>query len=148
MEYFRQAHAIYHTKYHLVWIPRYRRKILTHGIADYLTVILQCIKEWHPDIILHECAIQPDHVHILVSIPPRMSVSDGVCVMKTNTSVALRKKFPFLSKLYPRKEGVWSTGYFVSTVGINEAIIARYIKMQEREDCGQAKLVFKKKPRA
>jgi len=84
----------------------------------------------------------------------RKPVDEGIStiflwsIIKTNTSVALRKKFPFLSKLYPRKEGVWSTGYFVSTVGINEAIIARYIKMQEREDCGQAKLVFKKKPRA
>ena len=77
-----------------------------------------------------------------------MSVSDGVRVLKANTGLALKAKFPFLSKLYPQKEGIWSVGYFVSTVGINEAIISRYIRMQEREDCGQAKLVFVKKPRA
>jgi putative transposase len=148
MDYFRQAHAVYHTQYHLVWIPRYRRKILTPGVSDYLTVMLQRTREWYPDMAIEECSIQPDHVHLLISIPPRMSVSDGVRVLKANTGLALKEKFPFLSKLYPKKEGIWSVGYFVSTVGINEAIISKYIRMQEREDCGQAKLVFGEKPRA
>ncbi|MFH1193086.1 MAG: IS200/IS605 family transposase [Candidatus Jorgensenbacteria bacterium] len=148
MEYFRQAHAVYHTQYHIVWIPRYRRKILVGGVADHLTVMLQRVRHWYPDLVLHECAIKPDHVHLLVTIPPRMSVSDGVRILKTNTSTALRTKFPFLAKLYPRKEGVWSVGYFASTVGVNEAVIARYLHLQEREDRGQAKLALQKKPRA
>ncbi len=79
---------------------------------------------------------------MLVVIPPRMSVSAAVNIMKTNTSVGIKKKFPFLKKMYADDKGVWSVGYFVSTVGINEAIIRRYIKLQEKEDSGQAQLAI------
>jgi len=79
-------------------------------------------------------------VLVYKNIPPRMSVSAAVNILKTNTSSGLKKKFPFLKKLYADEKGIWSVGYFVSTVGINEAVIRRYIKMQEKEDSGQAKL--------
>ena len=142
MQYFRQSHAVYHTEYHLVWIPRYRRKILVEGVAKYLMTLLLKTRDWYPDLRILECAIQPDHVHLLIVIPPRMSVSEAVCVLKTNTSHALKEKFPFLHRLYPLKQGIWSVGYFVSTIGVNETIIKRYLRMQEREDRSQAKLVL------
>lgn len=142
MQYFRQAHAIYHTQYHLVWIPRYRRKVLVPGVAKYLIYKLDEVRKWYPDIVFHERNIQPDHVHLLISIPPRMSVSSVVNILKTNTSTGLKNRFPFLKKLYPHKEGIWSVGYFVSTVGVNEKIIKRYIREQTKEDSGQAKLGF------
>lgn len=73
-------------------------------------------------------------------IPPRMSVSAAVNILKSNTSAALRKKFPFLKKVYLDEKGIWSVGYFVSTVGVNEAIIRKYIRIQKKEDDGQAQL--------
>lgn len=140
MKYFKQAHVVYHTQYHIVWIPRFRRKILVEGVASYLLKQLDGIRKWYPDLLFLERNIQPDHVHILLVVPPRMSVSKAVNIIKTNTSTALKKKFKFLSKVYLDEGGIWSVGYFVSTVGINEKIIRRYIRTQQKEDSGQAKL--------
>ena len=81
-------------------------------------------------------------MHILVSIPPKFSVSEIVNMIKANTGGAMRKKFPFLDKVYWGINDIWSTGYFVPTVGINEAIIREYVQMQGKEDSGQAKLEF------
>ncbi len=76
-------------------------------------------------------------------IPPKYSVSMAVETMKKNTSRALREKFShFLDKVYWDGGGIWSKGFFVSTVGINEEIIRRYLQMQEEEDAGQAQLEF------
>ena len=142
MQYFRQAHVVHHNQYHIVWIPRFRRRFLIPTVAEYVSRKLEGIRKYYPDIVLVEKNIQPDHVHILIIIPPRMSVSSAVNILKTNTSANIKKKFPFLKKLYADEKGVWSVGYFVSTVGINESIIRRYIKMQEKEDSGQAKLAI------
>ncbi len=140
MQYYRQAHAIYHNQYHLVWIPRFRRKILIPAVAKHLATKLKEVQKHYPDIIYLEQSIQVDYIHLLIVIPPRMSVSRVVNIIKSNTSTGLKKKFPFLKKVYADEKGVWSIGYFVSTVGINEKIIRRYIQRQEKEDNGQAKL--------
>ena len=142
MKYFRQAHVVYHNQYHLVFIPRFRRKILVEGVAQYLSKQLDEVRKYYPDIFFAERNIQPDHVHLLVQIPPRMSVSQAVNIIKSNTSVAMKKRFAFLKRVYLDEKGIWSVGYFVSTVGINEAIIRRYIRFQGKEDSGQAKLGF------
>ena len=75
-------------------------------------------------------------------IPPKYAVSFAVETLKKNTSRALSERFAFLAKVYWDREGIWSTGYFVSTVGVNEAIIRRYVEMQGQEDAGQAELEF------
>ena len=142
MKYFRQAHVVYHTQYHVVWIPRFRRKILVPGVARYLLTQLDEVRKRYPDILYLERNIQLDHVHLLIVVPPRMSVSQALNILKSNTSVALKRKFPFLSKVYLDQAGIWSVGYFVSTVGVNEAVIRKYIRLQEKEDSGQAKLGF------
>ena len=79
---------------------------------------------------------------MLIVIPPKMSVGSVVRILKSNTSRRLKEKFPFLKKVYWGTDGVWSDGYFVSTVGINEQIIKNYIQNQGEEDSGQAQLVF------
>lgn len=83
-----------------------------------------------------------DHVHLYMVIPPKYAVSKVVETIKKNTSRHLRKRFEFLDKLYWDGKGIWSVGYFVSTVGINEEIIRRYVEMQGKEDTGQAQLDF------
>ena len=139
--YRKQSHATYFTRYHLVWIPRYRRRVLVKGVDSYLKIKFKEVKKWYPDIEYIEMTIKPDHVHLLVSFPPGFSVSKIVNILKSNTSAALKQKFKFLNKVY-EKQGMWSRGYFVSTVGIDERIIQNYIKRQAEEDSGQAQLAL------
>jgi len=86
--------------------------------------------------------IDLDHIHLYIIIPPKYAVSKVVETIKSNISKALKIKFTFLKRVYWDDKGIWAKGYFVSTVGINEKIIKEYVKMQEKEDTGQAELEF------
>jgi len=86
--------------------------------------------------------MEEDHVHLHMVIPPKYAVSMVIGVLKRNASRELSKKFRFLKDFYWDNEGIWSTGFFVSTVGINEAMIRKYVEMQGKEDTGQAQLGF------
>lgn len=141
MKYRRQAHAVYYTQYHLVLSTRFRRKILKRGMGDYLMVLLRGVQRRYPEIEIAEVNTDADHVHLLVSVAPKMSISDAVRLLKCNTARAMVWKFKFLKDVYHDGDsGIWSDGYFVSTVGVNEATIRKYIEMQGREDSGQAEL--------
>ena len=142
MDYKRQGHSVYYTRYHLVISTKYRRKILRDGFGEYLTKMIIGIGKQSPDIEIVEVNTDIDHVHILLSIPPKLSVSDVVRMIKAKTGVMMRKRFPFLDKVYWGTDGIWSIGYFVSTAGINEEVIRKYIQKQGEEDSGQAKLEF------
>ena len=96
----------------------------------------------HPEIHFIEVNTDEDHIHILCSIAPKLSIADVVKIVKTNTARMLKKKFPFLVQGYWDTETIWSVGYFVSTVGITETIIQKYIEMQGKEDSGQAQLAL------
>jgi putative transposase len=138
MKLLKQAHTVYRTQYHLVWVTRYRRKILTPGIATYLKLRLKEIRKFLPDIIISEIGTDHDHVHMHIIIPPKYAVSKIVEAIKSNTSRELKKKFPdFLTKVYWDTGGIWATGFFVSTVGLDEATIKRYVQMQGKHDAGQ-----------
>ena len=128
--------------YHIVWIPRYRYKVLVEGVGEYLLIKLDEARKHYPEIEYIERNVQPDHVHLVVSFPPRHSIAKVVQVMKANTGRALKEKFEFLKKRYWGSGGMWSTGYFVSTVGLDEEMIKRYVKYQEDEDLGQTKFAF------
>ncbi len=95
-----------------------------------------------PGCEIIEQNIQVDHVHLLMIIPPKYAVSDVVGRMKAMTASQLRKKFDWLKKVYWKENIVWSPGYFVSTVGIDEDKIIKYIRWQQDQDSGQAKLEF------
>jgi putative transposase len=136
---------VYYARYHIVFVTKYRRKVLKHGMGAYLQVVMKAVTKYYPDIFIHETNTDIDHVHLLVSIPPKYAVSKAVNLLKSNSAHAMRKKFPFLKTMY-EKEGValWSTGYFVSTVGVNEDVIKKYIEHQGEEDGGQVRLVLGK----
>jgi putative transposase len=103
---------------------------------------LKQIKDHYPELDIITVNHDTDHIHILAVIPPRMSVSEVVRIIKSNTSKDIKKKFSFLKDVYWGTDGIWSDGYFVSTVGINEEIIKKYIEQQGKEDSGQAQLVL------
>ena len=142
MEYKKQAHAVYYTKYHVVVSTKYRRKIFKKGVGEYLKKIMFDISKYHPEVEILEVNTDLDHMHFLVSIPPKYAVSKIIGKIKANTGYKLRQKYKFLDQVYWGVEGIWSIGYFVSTVGINESVIRKYIENQEQEDSGQAKLEF------
>jgi putative transposase len=137
------GHTAYYTQYHIVWITKYRRRILNPGVCEYSLKLFPKIIKNIPGVKIEECNIQIDHIHMLVSIPPKYKVSDTVAQLKARTSGLLRKKFDWLAKVYWKEDIVWSPGYFVSTVGINEQQIRKYIKYQQKQDSGQAQLVLR-----
>ncbi len=142
METRRQSHCVYRCEYHVVWIPRYRYKVLVKGVKEYLEIKMDEVRKYYPEIEYRERNIQVDHVHMVVSFPPRMSISKVIQVIKSNTGRALKKKFKFLRERYWGGSGMWSVGYFVSTIGLDEKMIKRYVRYQEKEDLGQAQLEF------
>ena len=133
---------MYGTEYHIVFSTKYRRKIFNKGVGEYLVITMQSISKYYPDIRIEQAKTDQDHIHFLISIPHRFSISKVVNLLKSNTGGMMRKKFPFLNDVYWGDDGIWSTGYFVSTVGLNEEMIRKYIENQGKEDCGQAKLDF------
>jgi putative transposase len=143
MKLHKQAHTVYKTQYHIVWVTRYRRKWLTKGIDSYFKIKLEEVRKYYPDWYFDTVGTDQDHVHLHMIIPPKYSVSQAVEVMKTNTSRALQEKFShFFTKVYWDQGGIWSKGFFVATVGINEAIIRNYVAMQGKEDAGQTQFVI------
>ena len=134
------GHSVYRTEYHIVWIPKYRRRILNPGVRAYLDKLLPRVLETMPGCEIVEYNIQVDHIHMLMIIPPKYAVSNVVGRIKGVTSSKLRKRFSWLRKVYWKENLVWSAGYFVSTVGIDEDKILRYVKWQGSQDSGQAKL--------
>lgn len=135
------AHGAYHHQYHIVWIPKYRRKVLTGELKAFLEKDLFTIQQFHPDVEIEQFSIQRDHVHVVMIIPPKYAVSTIVGKIKANTSRKLRQRFPQVKKIYWRNE-FWSVGFFSSTVGINEDVIKRYVEFQEKADTGQLQLSF------
>ncbi len=140
MEYKRLSHCVYVCDYHIVLVTKYRRKIFNEGIFAYLSIKLTEIRKYYPLIDFKEVNHDENHIHALISIPPTMRVGKVVQLIKSNTARELKQKFPHLREVYWGTDGIWSDGYFVSTVGINEKIIRQYIEMQGEEDAGQAKL--------
>ena len=103
---------------------------------------LREITEYYPQLHFKMVNHDQDHLHLLASIPPTTAVGKVIGLVKQNTSKDIRKKFPFLRKVYWGTDHVWSDGYFVSTVGISEKAILKYIQKQGEDDAGQTAQLF------
>ena len=140
--YRKQSNCVYACEYHVVLSTKYRRKIFTKGIGEYLGRRLPEIRQYYPDVHILEYNHDGDHIHLLLSIPPKRSVGSIVRIVKSNSARWLKEKFgEYLRKVYWGTQSVWSEGYFVSTVGRDEAIIKAYIQRQGQEDEGRTKFV-------
>ena len=146
MKFRKQSHCVYYCEYHIVFATKYRRKIFNDGVFSYMLERLKQLKTYYPEIDILKINHDVDHIHMLVVIPPKFSVAQAVRIIKSNTSKDLKKKFTFLKDVYWGTDGIWSDGYFVSSVGVNEHIIKRYIENQGKEDSGQAQLVLGRRP--
>ncbi len=130
-----QAHVCYRVQYHIVWIPKYRYKVLGGGVGKYCDKVIRTvvIKEY-PDVVIKQLKVMEDHVHLVVVIPPKYAISQVVGKMKGTSSRLLRRKFDHQRNT---QKALWSIGYFVSTIGIDEEKIKKYIEHQEKQDKGQ-----------
>ena len=139
MEFTKLSHCVYRCDYHVVLVTRYRRKVFNEGIYAYMEKKLAEVTERYPLIRIKVGNQDKDHIHLLVSVPPTMAVGQAVGIIKQNTARGMKQKFPFLRQVYWGSDGIWSDGYFVSTVGINEEVIKAYIERQGQKDTGQTK---------
>jgi putative transposase len=125
-------HTKWECKYHVVWIPKYRKKSLYQGLRRYLGELLKDLAAQKECKIL-EGHLVSDHVHILISIPPKYSVSQAVGFIKGKSAIAIARNYMGRRKNFTG-QSFWARGYYVSTVGKDEEAVREYIKHQEEED--------------
>ena len=126
------AHTKWLCKYHIVFSPKYRRKIIFANIRESIGEILKDLCKYKGVEII-EGHLMPDHVHMLVSIPPKISVSSFMGYLKGKSSLMIFDKHANLKYKFGNRK-FWAEGYFVSTVGLNEVTVKKYIQQQEKHD--------------
>ena len=126
------SHTRWNCKYHIVFAPKYRRKVFYKEKRREVGKILRELCEWKK-IKIVEAEVCPDHVHMLLEIPPKYSVSSFVGFLKGKSSLMLYERFPELKYKYRNRE-FWCRGYYVDTAGKNTKRIAEYMKHQLNED--------------
>ena len=126
------AHTRWMCKYHIVFTPKYRRKIIYNKLRRDIVQIIKDLCKWK-GIEIIEGKAMPDHIHILVKIPPKMSISNFMGYLKGKSAMMIFARHGNLKSKFGNNN-FWSTGYYVSTVGLNEATIAKYIKEQDTYD--------------
>ena len=125
-------HSRWECKYHVVWIPKYRRKSLYGQLRKYLGEIFKDLARNRESEVL-EGHMMPDHVHMLISIPPKYSVAQVVGYIKGKSAIQIARNFLGRRRNFTGEQ-FWARGYHVSTVGRDEATVREYIKAQEAED--------------
>ena len=110
------------------------------GVREYTQKLLRNLDDLDPDMEVIKVNAPLDHIPMVVVIPPRVAVADVIQFLKSQSGTMLKAKFPFLQKLYWSRGGIWSRGYCVSSVGLNEKEILAYVTYQDKEDRGQLQL--------
>lgn len=126
------SHSVWECKYHVVFIPKYRRKALYKELRRYLGEVFHDLAAQRESTIV-EGHLLADHVHMLISIPPKYSVSQTIGFIKGKSAIHIARAYVGKRKNF-RGQSFWARGYFVSTVGRDEETIRNYIARQEEED--------------
>ena len=135
-------HSTYQHQYHIIWGTKYRRKILKPYVLTELKKSFQDTVKRYPTLWIENMNTDDDHVHVQIEIPPDIAIADVVSKLKSYSSRHLRSKFKFIREIYLEKDGIWSVGYFSSTIGLNETHIRKYIEWQGRKDMPQKSKLF------
>ena len=132
MDYQKLNHTTWNCKYHIVFIPKRRKKVIFGELRKYMGEIFhELARQKECEIV--EGHLLKDHVHICISIPPKYAVSAIVGYIKGKSAIAIARKFGGKSRNYTG-ESFWARGYYVSTVGLDEQVVRAYIRKQEEED--------------
>ena len=132
------AHAVWECKYHVVWCPKYRFRILRDEVGKSVREIIRQLCSWRGIEIL-EGKVQVDHVHLVISVPPKYAISTVLGFLKGKSAIQVFDRFPQLRQRYWGRH-FWARGYCVSTVGLDEAEIKRYVRWQLEKDRKQEQL--------
>ena len=136
------THVLWHCQYHIIWVPKYWYRVLTGLVGQevYNGVQVLC---GQLGCRVVELNVQSDHVHLLVKVPPKVSISKLMGVLKGRTALRVFTKFSYLRKKPYWGNHFWAKGYCVDTVGINPDMIRKYVKYQEKQDLRQQEMKFK-----
>ena len=126
------SHTVYECKYHVVWIPKYRFRVMQGAVRLYVWDVMRRLCQWRK-IEIVEGNVQCDHIHLVLDIAPKFAVSSVVGYLKGKSAVQIMRKFPSLRKKYWGMH-YWSPGYCVSTVGLDEEKIRKYVRWQQKKD--------------
>ena len=137
-QYKRLSHSVWLCKYHIVFCPKYRYKILEGKAEVFVRNNLYRLCGQKDQVSIEEINIQPDHVHLFIAAPPRLAPADMVQILKSISAKEVFKKFPRIRNQLWGGE-LWSNGYFVRAVGykVTSFVIQRYIRYQDQEDHGK-----------
>jgi putative transposase len=125
------AHTKWDCVYHIVWIPKYRRKALYGQCRDEVGRLIRELLEKKHGIEIIEGKVCVDHIHLCVRIPPKYAVSDIMGYVKGKSALIINDRHPEWKSRIGKDKTFWARGYYVSTVGLNEATIKKYIQSQE-----------------
>ena len=127
------SHVIWHCTYHIVWTPKYRYKVLEGEIK---LEVEHCLKSFahQKKCMIEELNVQKEHVHLIIKVPPKISISDLMGILKGRTAIRIFNKFRSLKQQTYWGNHFWSKGYCVDTVGLDEEMIRKYVKYQEKKD--------------
>jgi putative transposase len=128
------AHTVWDCTYHVVWIPKYRRQALFGQCRKQLVEILKELVDKKPGPEIVQGAMCADHVHLCLRIPPKYSVSNIMGYLKGKSAMELALRIPKQRRDREKEKSFWARGHCVSTVGMNEAVIRKYIKQQKKAD--------------
>jgi putative transposase len=126
------SHTVWECKYHVVWIPKYRKSVIYDSLRRHLGKVF-CELARQKESEIEEGHLMSDHVHALISIPPKYSVSQVVGYLKGKSAIHIARNYAGKTRNYTG-QSFWARGYFVSTVGRDEKVIRDYIKHQQQED--------------
>lgn len=127
------AHSLYECKYHVVFCPKYRYRILKDEVAEYVRQQIYQLVRQQEGVEVIELNIQEDHVPLVLWIPPKYAVSEIMGFLKGKLAIRVFERFPQLGRRYWGRH-LWSRGYCVSTVGVDEEMIRPYVRWQEQQD--------------
>ena len=131
---FRQlSHVFYKCKYHVVFTPKYRFRILTGTLKLQVEQDIKAICQWK-EVEIEELSVQQDHVHLVCSIPPKYSISEVLGTLKGKVAMRIFRSHPDIKRKPYWGNHFWARGYFISTIGLDSDMIKRYVQHQEHEE--------------
>jgi putative transposase len=140
MEVIKGAHSVYRLQYHVVWVTKYRRRILKPFVKEYLRKVLPKLLRSMPGVLIQSIGFDDDHLHMVMVIPPKYAIAQVMGKLKGQSAKHMRKTFPWLGKVYWKENIVWSPSYFISSVGIDENVIRNYVEYQGQKDSDQLRM--------
>jgi putative transposase len=136
------AHGAYHLKYHVVWVCKYRREVLNPSVESAVRKLLPHLLRSMPGTNLETIGFDKDHLHFVIVIPPKYAIATVMGALKGQSASYLRRKYPHIKKIYWKENIIWSPGYFVSSIGLDEATIKHYVEHQGEQDLDQLELTL------